>query len=118
MREIKNNVEIGKVQKLDSKAIKPEKQEPQAIIEAEEKQVSDFSNPKAETLGRSQVAKLDNISSDVAFAAVNPEVVEASDKLFKVAYSQLKASGATDENAYYQASAIATSSEARDLLSK
>lgn len=119
MREIKNNMEIGKVQKQDVKFCGTEKTEPQIGKPAvPEKEIKDFSNPSAEALGRTQVSvnKPDNIKEDIKFGMANPEAISASDKLFDLALSKLEAQG--DPNAYEKACTIATSSEAKELLSR
>ncbi|MFA7657845.1 MAG: hypothetical protein WCY19_00255 [Candidatus Gastranaerophilaceae bacterium] len=117
MREVKNNVEIGKAQKSDLRTAKGTKAEPQFCGEFEEESsIKDFSNPKAEALGRSQVSKTDNVEKDVAFGKAHPETIERADKLFALAFKGLRAAG--DPDAYEKACAISTSSDARDLLSK
>lgn len=112
MSKINNNMEIGKVQKADSKAEKTENVIPQPKME--ESSIKDFSNPTAEALGRSQVNRTDNLQSDVAFGMANPDTIENADKLFNIAFAGLRADG--DPNAYEKACAIATSTDARELL--
>lgn len=109
-----NNVEIGKVQKVDSKIEKAENIEPQQ--KQEESSIKDFSNPKAEALGRSQVNSTDNLQKDVAFGMAHPEAISSSDKLFDKALAKLEANN--DPDAYAKACAIATSNDAKELLSK
>lgn len=116
MREIKNNVEIGKVQKAGLKKEKAERAETSFCGEVEGTPVKDFSNPSAEVLGRSQVSKTDNLKEDVSFGMAHPEVISNSDKLFDIAFRGLQAAG--DPEAYEKACSIVTSSEARELLSK
>lgn len=117
MREIKNNVEVGKIPKADFKKEKCEEAEPQFCGESnnESPKVKDFSNP-TEALGRSQVNKADNLKTDIAFCSVHPEAVENSDKLFEIAFKGLQDSG--DPNAYEKACAIATCEDAKELFSK
>lgn len=115
MREIKNNVEIGKVQKAELKPSKVNDAEPQFCGELEKDSVKDFSNP-TEVLGRSQVNKTDNLKEDLTFGMANPEVMNKSDKLFNLALSKLEAQG--DPNAYEKACAVATSEDAKELFSK
>lgn len=115
MREINNNMDIGKAQKVDVKSTKLEKVDSQPIGGHEER-ITDFSNPSAEVLGRSQVSKTDNLQEDVSFGLAHPQAIELSDKLFNLAYDKLSAEG--DPNAYEKACAIATSSEAKDILCK
>lgn len=104
MREVKNNVEIGKVQKLGKKNSKSEKTEPNFEGELEgEKNVKDFSNPKAETLGRSAI-KTDNIKEDVSFGMANPKLIAEADRFFEIAYKQLLEKN--DPCAYEKASSM------------
>lgn len=113
MREIKK-IEMNQASNVDSKATG--KADPQFCGEdSESKVVKDLSN-QTEVLGRSQVNKTDNLSADVAFAMANPETTERADKLFDVAYAQLL--DKNDPDAYGKACSIATSQEARNLLSK
>lgn len=116
MTEINKNIEIGKMQKVDFQSGKTEKAENSVCPEAEETCVKDFSNPKAEVLGRSQVSPTDNLKADVDFALSNQKAIENSDKLFEMAFNSLKEQG--DPNAYEKACAIATSEDAKALLSK
>ena len=88
MRDVKNNVEIGKIQPRPE--IKTAKAEEVALPAApiEEKIAADFSNPSAEVLGRSQVSPADALQKDVAFGMANPEAIEKADKFFDMAYAQ------------------------------
>lgn len=115
MREINNRL-IGKVQQADFKSEKAGNTEPQFCGELEETCINDFSNPKAETLGRSQVNKTDNLQADVAFGLANPDAIDKSDKLFNLALAKLEADG--DPQAYEKACAISTSEDAKALLSR
>ena len=116
MSKINNNVEIGKIQKVDSKTEKTENIEPQQ--KKEESSIKDFSNPKAEALGRSQVKSNDNLKADVAFGMAHPETIKNADKLFNIAFSGLQSGNNPDPDAYAKACAIATSGDSRELLSK
>lgn len=105
MREVKNNVEIGKAKKVDVKNGKTEKVEPQLASELEfESNIKDFSNPSAEILGRSQVSKADNLNADVAFGMEHPEAISSADRFFDIAYKTLQAN--KDPNAYEKASTM------------
>lgn len=115
MREIKNNVEIGKVKNTEMKLNKTNSADPNFCGDSETSNVNDFSNP-TEVLGRSQVSKTDNLKVDVAYAMENKEAISKSDKLFEMAFKGLQEDG--DPDAYEKACAIATSEEAKDLLSK
>ncbi len=101
MREINNNMEIGKIQKPEVKASEQENVEPQVAVP--EKEIKDLSNP-TEVSGRSLVNKADNLKEDVAFVVAHPKSVEKANKFFDIVYEQLKARG--DENAYPDACAI------------
>lgn len=125
MREIKNNVEIGKIQKQETKpsvapssSLPVEKTGPVLNAAESEKEIKDFSNPSGEVLGRSQVivSKADNVKEDVKFGMAHPEAIERSDKLFNLALAKLEKEG--DPNAYEKACAISTSADSRELLSK
>lgn len=105
MREINKNT-IGKIQKVDLKS-KSDQSQPQFCAETDgndENVIKDFSNPKAETLGRSQVNKSDNLESDVAFGMANPEAIQNADKFFDIAFKGLLAKG--DPEAYEKAAAM------------
>ena len=110
MREIKNNnnIEVAKIQpKPEIKPEKSEKTEEVAIKSStEEAVVKDFSNPKAESLGRSQVEKPDALAKDVAFGMNHPDTIASADKFFDIAYAQLLAK--KDPHAYEKASEYAT----------
>lgn len=106
MREIKNN-NFGQIQRVDLKTDKVDKSDPQfcaEINEAEERNIQDFSNPKAETLGRSQVSKSDNLEADVAFGMAHPNEIATADKFFDIAFKSLQAEG--DADAYGKAAAM------------
>ncbi len=115
MRDVNNNMRIGKLKKSELKTEKIEKQELQHSGDLEETSLKDFSNP-TEVLGRSQVSKSDNLKQDVAFGMARTEAISSADRLFDIAFKQLQADD--DLNAYEKACTIATSLETRDLLSK
>lgn len=115
MREIKNNIEIGKLPGADLKQIKVDASgQQQQSAEPQESSIKDFSNP-TEILGRSQVSNADNLKSDVSFGVENSGAIASSDKLFDLAYNQLLKDN--DPEAYEKACAISTSADTRDLLS-
>jgi len=88
MRDVKNNVEVSKVQpKQEIKAAKLEEVTP-VVAAKEEKVISDSSNPSAEILGRSQVSPADALQKDVAFGMAHPEAINQADKFFDMAYAQ------------------------------
>lgn len=80
----------------------------QHIVSDEEKeQIKDFSNIKAETIGRSLLFKgTDNINNDIKAAIENPQIVENSDKLFELAYSE--AINSNVQNPYEAAASAST----------
>ena len=103
MREIKNNVEIGKAQsKHEIKSNKAEESFPQS--EKQETQTNDVSFSGAEVLGRSQVSKADALQKDVAFGMAHPKAIEKADKFFDMAYAQLNKDG--EANPYEKACAL------------
>jgi len=105
MREIKNNVEMAKLQHV-KKEIKSEKSEVAFQGAVEDKSITDFSNAKAEVLGRSQVEKPDAIAKDVAFGTKHPSIIANADKLFDITYDKLSSEG--DSRAYEKACEIST----------
>lgn len=115
MREIKNNLERGKVQKAELKSGKSNNAESHLAAEIDASNVNDFSNP-TEVLGRSQLSKTDNLKEDVAFGMANHSTISKSDKLFELAFKGLQSEG--DPDAYEKACAISTSEEAKDILSR
>ena len=82
---------------------------PQGIIEKEEPKLKDFSNPKAEALGRSMLIKdNDNINNDLKTLTKNPNIADNSEKLFETAYKA--AIDASIENPYEEAATFSTGS--------
>ena len=91
-----DNINALRFQKID---IKRDKAKKQAAPEGmEDVEYTDFSNPKAESLGRSQVAKPDNIENDVKFMIKNPEFCAQANTFFDNAYEILKKQN--EEHAY------------------
>lgn len=104
MREVNNNnIEVGKITKPE---VATHSEKADEIIATEEKVVKDFSNPKAEILGRSQVNSADNLKNDVNFAIKNPEAIKDADKFFEYAYAKLLKDDVP--NAYEKAAAMST----------
>ena len=102
MREIKNNVEIGKIQQR--KAVKfgnAENVIPQMPTKDDKKAVKEFSNSTAENLGRAQVSPADALNKDIAFGMKHPKVISKADKFFDKAYNDLQKQKAP--NAYEKA---------------
>lgn len=103
MTEINNN-EIGKnINIAKSTPIKKEDVSFGAENKAEEntKQVQDLGNNPQEAIGRSQVAKADNLKSDLKTFKNNPDLVMHADQFFDYTYEQLSKEGR--EDAYEQA---------------
>lgn len=106
MREIKNNLEFGKVQKPEVKTPQQDNVPTVAAPVEDEKVIKDLSNPQAEVSGRVQVSKTDTVQNDVSFGMANPKAIKSSDKLFEIAYNKLLKQG--HPNAYEEACSIAT----------
>lgn len=80
---------------------------PQGVKEGEEPKLKDFSDPKAEALGRSMLVKdADSVNNDLKALMQNPQIAENSDKMFKTAYKAAVDTGV--ENPYEEASTFST----------
>ncbi len=95
-----NNINFNGIQKQS-----PAQEE---FTEAEQKtQINDFSDPKAEALGRSMLIKgNDNINNDLKALVDNPQIAENSDKMFEASYSAALNAGI--ENPYEEAAVAST----------
>ena len=83
--------------------------QPQEIKEETAPQLTDFSDPKAEALGRYMLIKdADNINRDLKVLVENPQIAENSDKMFDTAFKALQDKGV--ENPYEEAASFATGS--------
>lgn len=72
-------------------------------------QITDFSDSKAEALGRSMLFKgSDGVNNDLKALLENPEIAENSDKMFETAYNVALANGV--ENPYEEAAVASTTS--------
>ena len=72
-------------------------------------QLTDFSDNKAEALGRSMLFKgADNVNHDLKVLLENPQIAENSDKMFEAAY--MEATDAGLENPYEEAASASTAS--------
>ena len=70
-------------------------------------QINDFSDPKAEALGRSMLIKdADNVNNDLKAIMENPQIAENSDKMFETAFKAAQDAGI--ENPYEQTASFAT----------
>ena len=82
---------------------------PQGLKEGEEPKLKDFSDPKAEALGRSMLVKeADNTNNDLKALIKNPQIAENSDEMFETAYKAAVDAGI--ENPYEEASNFSTGS--------
>ena len=82
---------------------------PQGVKEDEEPKLKDFSDPKAEALGRSMLVKdADSINNDLKALMQNPQIAENSDKMFDTAYKSAVDAGL--ENPYEEAATFSTGS--------
>ena len=87
-----------------------QKSAPETVQESEVKEepkFKDFSDPKAEALGRSMLVKeADNVNHDLKVLLDNPQVAENSDEMFETAYNAAKDAGI--ENPYEEAATFST----------
>ena len=80
---------------------------PQVVSENEQPQLKDFSDPKAEALGRSMLIKeTDNVNNDLKALLKNPQIAENSDELFETSYQAALDAGV--ENPYEEAATFST----------
>ncbi len=76
-------------------------------IKEDEPKLKDFSDPRAEALGRSMLVKdADNTNSDLNALIKNPQIAENSDEIFETAYKSAVDAGI--ENPYEEASTFST----------
>ena len=69
--------------------------------------LTDFSDNKAEALGRSMLFKgVDNLNHDLKALLDNPQIAENSDKMFETAYNAALSAGV--ENPYEEAASATT----------
>ena len=72
-------------------------------------QITDFSDSKAEALGRSMLFKgADGVNSDLKALLDNPQIADNSDKMFEAAYESALKNGV--EHPYEVASSASTTS--------
>ena len=86
-----------------------QRQTPDEMQGAEENtpQLKDFSDPKAEALGRSLLIKdVDNTDNDLKQLLKNPQIAENSDEMFETAFKAAEDAGI--ENPYEEAAAFST----------
>ena len=71
--------------------------------------ITDFSDSKAEALGRSMLFKgVDDVNNDLKALIENPQIAENSDKVFEAAYKTALKNGT--EHAYEVAASASTTS--------
>ena len=86
-----------------------QKQSPSQEMAESVPQLKDFSDSKAEALGRSMLIKgADNINNDLKALMENPQLAENSDEVFEIAYKAAQAQGLV--NPYEEAASAATTS--------
>ena len=88
-----------------------QKQNQEPVVETAETtpKITDFSDNKAEALGRSMLFKgSDDINHDLKALMENPQIAENSDKMFEVAYKAAVDAGV--ENPYEEAATASTTS--------
>ena len=79
----------------------------QGIKEEKEPKLKDFSDPKAEALGRSMLVKdTDNTNNDLKVLLKNPQIAENSDDMFDTAYKAAVDTGV--KNPYEEAASFST----------
>jgi len=97
------------VNQINYNGIQKQNTEEPVIEEVKEEapQLKDFSNSKAEALGRSLLFKgVDDINNDLKALVENPQIAENSDKMFETAYKIAQTEGI--ENPYEEAATVAT----------
>lgn len=88
---------------------KPQPETQQEAPEKEAPQLSDFSDPKAEALGRSMLFKgADDTKHDLKALLDNPQIADNSDKAFETAFKAAQDAGVN--NPYEEAASFSTGS--------
>ena len=96
-----NQVNFNRIQKQANDV------EPETHESKEEPKITDFSDSKAEALGRSMLFKgNDNVNNDLKALEENPQIAENSDELFEILYSAAQDAGL--ENPYEEAASAST----------
>ena len=84
-------------------------QTPEIAAEDNIPQLTDFSDNKAEALGRSMLLKgVDSTNNDLKALIENPQIAENSDEIFETTYQIAQENGA--ENPYEEAATASTTS--------
>ena len=96
------------VNQVNFKSSQKQTSEPQQEAgQNEEPKLKDFSDPKAEALGRSMLVKEnDSVNNDLKALIKNPQIAENSDELFEKAYKAAVDSGI--QNPYEEAASFST----------
>ena len=90
-----------------SGAIKQTPETEPPVPQEAEYQLKDFSDAKAETIGRSMLFKgNDNINNDLKAIVEDPQIAENSDEVFEAAYAAAQKSGI--KNPYEEAASAST----------
>lgn len=97
-----NQVNFQSIQKAQPAA-------PAEEIQEDTPKLNDFSDPKAEALGRSMLFKgADDTTHDLKALLENPQIAENSDNAFETAFKAAQEAGV--ENPYEEAASFATGS--------
>ena len=98
------------VNQVNFRSIPKQGQEiPSEPTESSEPKIKDFSDPKAEALGRSMLVKdADNTDNDLKTLLKHPEIAENSDKMFEASYNASVDAGV--KNPYEEAATFSTDS--------
>ena len=97
------------VNQVNYTAMPKQNAEPTAETVETTVQLTDFSDTKAEALGRSMLFRgADNLNNDLKALMENPQIAENSDKMFEAAYSAALNAGV--ENPYEEAASATTAS--------
>lgn len=97
------------VNQLSYTGIQKQNNEPAPETADNTPKLTDFSDNKAEALGRSMLFKgADNVNHDLKALMENPQIAENSDKMFEAAYKAAVDSGL--ENPYEEAASASTTS--------
>jgi len=106
MTEINKNDAMVNIQTAKAASVK--KEEPVAakkIEDTDTKQLQDLGNNPQEAIGRSQVAKADNLANDMKVLKNNPEIVMHADEFFDYTLAQLTKEGQPEA---YEKACLAT----------
>ena len=96
-----NHVSFNSIQKQTGN------EEPETNESEESPKITDFSDSKAEALGRSMLFKgSDSVNNDLKALLENPEIAENSDKMFNAMYAAAQDAGL--ENPYEEAASAST----------